>query len=421
MENLNYLLEISFYTILLFIIVLAIKKMFKDKMSPTLHFLIWFILIARFCIPFTIDSSLRLIVIPEKTVGAFQAQAGGHIQLDPSFSWTDIFFIVWLCGILLLSIRMLVNISGMNREIKRHGNEPSSHIREMLSLCRKELGIKEEIKAFMLPNLTTPALTVGLRPKIILPADIHNCLSNEQLMLVIKHEIMHYKRRDHLIVLLLRILEIIYWFNPVIWLMSRYFSRDMESACDSMVVSDLDNHQKKKYALSLLQLSTRERVLNLMLGLVFGSNEKIIEKRIRRVFHKCQRDRGMMIAAGVMAVVLIIGCFTTIFMPVIKTENAIEDQTANAANITIKEELLNNIQAYHLDNGYSAAYETSKIDAIGLGIDISNTDETGRAITTPVYSDPNEKVTAYYADSNTTTEMESILDDTKNSVHVITS
>ena len=63
MEILNQLFEISVYSVILFLAVMAIKKAFKNKMSPALHFMIWFILIARLCIPVTIDSGLRLFII----------------------------------------------------------------------------------------------------------------------------------------------------------------------------------------------------------------------------------------------------------------------------------------------------------------------------------------------------------------------
>lgn len=336
MENLNRLLEISVYTVLLFLIVTAMKKIFGDKMSPTLHFVIWFILIARLCIPFTIDSGVRLIVIPENTISTFQASAGaaGSGQGNSPFIWTDCFFIVWLAGMVLLSIRMLARVTSMNRGIKRHGLQPSSRTQELLDLCRTELGIKKNIKLFLLPNITTPALTVGFRPRIVLPTDIRDCLSEEQLMLAMKHELMHYKRRDHIFVLLLRVLEVVYWFNPVVWLMSRHFGLDMESACDSMVVKNLDNQQRRSYALSLVQLSSQGRMLKFVLGLVFGNNNRIIEKRIRGVFLKSRRKRSVIAAAGAIAVVLLIGCFTTIFQPVIKNQIADESPTVTAVYIT---------------------------------------------------------------------------------------
>lgn len=221
----------------------------------------------------------------------------------------------------------------MNRQIKRQGTQPSPHTQELLNLCRIELGINKNIKLYLLPSVTTPAITIGFLPKLVLPTNIDECLSEEQLVFAIKHELMHYKRRDHLIVLLLHIIKVIYWFNPVVWLMGRHISLDMESACDSMVVRDLDNQQRRSYALLLVQLSSQGTMLESVLGLVLGNNEKIVEKRIHGVFLKYLRKRGVIVAGGVITVILFIGCFTNIFQPVIKTEIA-DNQVAGSAYIT---------------------------------------------------------------------------------------
>lgn len=383
--NLNRLLEISAYTILMFVIVIAIKKIFNKRMSPTLHYAIWFMLIARLCIPFTIESGIRLIVIPEETIRTFQT-SGGQLKWGSSLGWTDYFFIVWLSGILLLSIRMLVKMTRINREIKKHSTQPSSRTLELLNMCRKELCISREIKLYLLPSVTTPALTVGIIPKIVLPTDIHDCLSEKQLELAIKHELMHYKRRDHLIVILLRVIEVIYWFNPIVWMMGRHIILDMESACDSMVVKNLSNQQKKLYALCLVHLSSHGRRLQSILGLVFGNNQKVVEKRIRRVFLKNQRKRSMIVAAGILAAILFIGCFTTIFLPVIKTEIKEINQAVNATPVRSAqgeaESLDNNIINAVINNGSTVFItDSDKTDSVtfeytAIGIGSTDTNET---------------------------------------------
>ncbi|MDD2502250.1 MAG: M56 family metallopeptidase [Clostridia bacterium] len=68
MKILNILLEISIYSLVLFCAIMLLKHFFKDKMSPFLHFAIWGLLIARLLIPITFESSIQLIVLPDKTV-----------------------------------------------------------------------------------------------------------------------------------------------------------------------------------------------------------------------------------------------------------------------------------------------------------------------------------------------------------------
>lgn len=316
MDKLSYLLETSIYFTILFLIIIIIKNIFKDRISPTMHFMIWFIPIARLCIPFTIESDIRLIVIREKTVNSFQMY--DKISSNQPSAWKDDLLFIWLGGILVLSIRMLVNMVRMKKEIKIYGIEPLPYIEEILSLSCKELAIRRKIKTIMLPNVMTPALTIGLVPKVIIPTDICERINKNQLELVIKHELMHYKRRDYMIVLLLRIIEIVYWFNPVVWLMCWQFSQDIEVACDSMVVRNLDKQQKKNYALSFVQLASQKRRSLPVLNLIFDKDEKIVEKRIRRIFINCKRRPSVIIAIATMVTTMFIGGFTTILQPLIQ-------------------------------------------------------------------------------------------------------
>ncbi len=329
MEMINFLLEISVYSVLLFVIILLIKHVLREKMSPTLHFILWFIPVARLCIPFTINSSIRPFVIQKEGTGALQGYE--HIQKSTQLNTADYIVVLWLSGIIILSIRMIINMIKMRKMVKRNGVQPSSDMEEILSRSSEELGIKRKIKIIMLPFITTPALTIEPKPKLVLPTDIQKHLNEKQLELVIKHELTHYKRRDHRMVMLLRVLEIVYWFNPLVWVMGRYISHDMEAACDSMVVKNLDNQLRKHYALSLVQLSSKERMIGFVLGLVFGNNEKEVENRVRKVFQKSPRKPGAMIGVSIITVVLIAGSFTTILQPVVKSDRINNNQVNELA------------------------------------------------------------------------------------------
>lgn len=54
MKLLNTLFEITIYSAVLFAAVTGFKLAFKNKLSPALHFTLWFLVIARLCIPVTI-------------------------------------------------------------------------------------------------------------------------------------------------------------------------------------------------------------------------------------------------------------------------------------------------------------------------------------------------------------------------------
>jgi len=47
----------------------------------------------------------------------------------------------------------------------------------------------------------------------------------------------------------------IHWFDPLAWVFLRYFFTDMELACDSGVLKNLNDNDKKTYAEALLSCS----------------------------------------------------------------------------------------------------------------------------------------------------------------------
>ena len=361
-EILNRLLEISIYSAVLFFAIIALKKALKKRMSPALHFMIWFILVARLCLPVTIDSGIKLIVIPDQTPvqlsgmqdtaltqdslysipsgmegSTYTANNAPYTQQtntadDASFSatervsrnifpqivsmkWTDIIIAVWIFGILVRMVLIALSAAKMNRVIAKRGLRPPSRMKEALKECKAELGIKKDISLFILPNITTPALTIGFKPKIIIPDCMAKTMSDEEITFAVKHELMHYKRKDHLTSIILRILEAIYWFNPIIWLMNKCVIADMETACDSMVVKTLDKRGRKQYVLTLLYMFSQKKSAQFLLGMALGSSGKIVEKRIRGVYMKNKSGRSVKVIAAVLSAVLFICCFTTACQP----------------------------------------------------------------------------------------------------------
>ncbi len=358
MDILSRLLEISAYSAILFLAVMALKKAFHHKMSPALHFLIWFLLIARLCVPITIDSSIKLITLPAQSAdtaaatpeapfpkipaaltsikpqlvantqtssqphqkaAAMQPQAQSNAktvsQSAKKGTWADWLLAVWLIGLFISVVWLVFTLKRMNRMIKHLGTEPTLRIREIMARCGSELGICKNIPVWFVPKLSTPALTVGFRPKLILPADITETLNERQLEFAIKHELMHYKRGDHLTGLLLRLLLAVYWFNPVVWLLGKFMVDDMETACDSMVLRKLDQQQRKQYVLTLLDMFSSKKAPQYLLGMALSHTEKIAEKRIRGAFMNSKSKRSTKLMAGVLAVILFVGCFTTACQP----------------------------------------------------------------------------------------------------------
>jgi bla regulator protein blaR1 len=74
------------------------------------------------------------------------------------------------------------------------------------------------------------------RPKIILPAEL-NRLSDAELEMMIRHEWTHLKRSDPGALFVQRLVEVFYWFHPMVWLGTLQVAKYREFVCDDAVVT----------------------------------------------------------------------------------------------------------------------------------------------------------------------------------------
>lgn len=126
------------------------------------------------------------------------------------------------------------------------------------------------------------------RPTIVVPADFPWDREPEAT-LVLRHELVHIRRFDPLLKALVAVATCVWWFDPLVWLMRRAFSQDMELSCDELVVARLPSRKRTVYARVLLAASacvapTCPRVpLAVGTGLLASSLELRIRAALRGV------------------------------------------------------------------------------------------------------------------------------------------
>ncbi len=85
-------------------------------------------------------------------------------------------------------------------------------------------------------RLASPVLVGIFRPIILLPPAALSGWSVEQMEMVLLHELAHVRRWDNLVHLIQRIVEALLFYQPAIWLISRWVRQDREHCCDQVVV-----------------------------------------------------------------------------------------------------------------------------------------------------------------------------------------
>ena len=118
--------------------------------------------------------------------------------------------------------------------------------------------------------VTTP-LSIGLynrTTRIVLPMRAY---TQEELSLILRHEIIHISRGDPASKFFLTFCTAMCWFNPLMWAAMRKSADDFELSCDESVLLDEPQPVRRQYAELLLQTAGDERGFTTCLSATAGA------------------------------------------------------------------------------------------------------------------------------------------------------
>lgn len=115
-----------------------------------------------------------------------------------------------------------------------------------------------ELPVRLVDDLNSPALFGALRPVLLLPLDFLQRYSPEQQRLILAHEAVHLQRHDNLLNLLVSVMRLLFWWNPLLHLAWRRYRLDQELSCDAQALAHSAGGQQL-YARALLQTLSESR------------------------------------------------------------------------------------------------------------------------------------------------------------------
>src|SRR5699024_8404254 len=244
MDNIILRLLISTVVVSLLILsILLVKKIFSKHLSIKIHYKVWYFLFVPcigFLFPwktFHLGEYLSNVinnnpfwknkdVIPRSEgTGYASGESNTNLLHDLTVSvdktsldtFYNVFFIVWLIGIIFLTGMIMYSLYQINRLKKASTTIKNKQINEMLARCIKDVGVKRKITLRESSLLNSP-ITLGLfRPFIIIPKETRQTFTTNDLKYVFLHELSHQKNKDILVNYAMWFLKTIYWFNPLVW------------------------------------------------------------------------------------------------------------------------------------------------------------------------------------------------------------
>lgn len=295
-------------------LLLLVKWLLEDKLSPRWQYGIWSVLVLRILLPVNTASyvlpgiPLRLETwkaLAEKGLDSAYTQVYRPVGLRHVFpvfgtapqSVTDWLFVIYGAGVAISLAWYLA--SYMCLRLRLRGGKPASAALEekIDQVCRRYSLMP--CRAVEVPELDSAFVCGVFRPILAVPAD------RELDEKVILHELLHKRYLDSLQSFFWCFLRCLHWCNPLMHLVFRRIGDDMEALCDQRVLERLEGEDRRAYGKILLDMANT-RYARAPGTTSISNGGKQISRRIQAIVRFKKYPRGMALVS--VCLVIVLGC-----------------------------------------------------------------------------------------------------------------
>jgi beta-lactamase regulating signal transducer with metallopeptidase domain len=195
---------------------------------------------------------------PKVITATAEPSKEGASRLKQAFSGAaNILPFLWLTGALALAIYVGANNFILLRIVRRERPLTEQKILDLVEDCKAQMRVRTILGLVATDKVKSPALFGFIRPRLLLPAEMIENISREELRYVFLHELAHLKRHDIYIGWLTSILQVLHWFNPFVWMAFYRIRADRELACDALVLARTQADESKNYGRTIVSLIER--------------------------------------------------------------------------------------------------------------------------------------------------------------------
>ena len=268
-------LEISWQAGLIALAVIAVRPLLRRAPRRAVCML-WLLVALRLLLParLTVESPVSLQQPESPPIQAYQElrqQEKVYVSAPPEqrpemagpaaaqgFALLDQLPAIWLTGVGCMALYMALSLLRMRWRLRA-----APRIQDNVYRCT---------------DWSTPFVLGVLAPRIYVPETV----SEQDFPQVLAHERCHIRRWDHVWKPLAFLLLAVNWFNPVLWAAYVLLGRDMERACDEMVLKNADAAQRAAYSRALVACAAQPKMAAVC-PLAFG--EVAVKERVKNVLN----------------------------------------------------------------------------------------------------------------------------------------
>ncbi len=231
-------------------------------------------------------------------------------------SYKDILLYTWLIGMIILFLLKIIPYIKFKSAILKSSLEVQDiEILEIFNRCKDELNIGKNINLRNCQCIGSPMLIGIFNPTVLIP----NTNEDEKTFkMIFLHELNHYKRKDILVKAFSFIVNVIHWFNPIVYILLKNMDIYCECSIDEKVVNEMEIEDRKYYGETILKLIDNSNDRRYALTTAMSSNGMELKSRLENMlFFKKNSKKRLIIS--LFAIVVIISSGFTIACTVMST------------------------------------------------------------------------------------------------------
>jgi len=222
-----------------------------------------------------------------------------------SIPWSTILVAVWLSGAIIVLACHVIRHRRFIRTVWRWGEDvKDNRTLAIWKSVRKEMRITDQIGLQRSELTGSPLLTGISYPRIMLPT---TDIPDDEMALILKHELVHYKRKDLWYKGLVLLAVAIHWFNPMVYIIAKTISLQCERSCDDEVIKYKDADSRYEYSAAIIH-SIRYAESTTALSTNFFGGKKEMKNRISSIMDMKRKRRGTMLICAVLLITLVVAC-----------------------------------------------------------------------------------------------------------------
>jgi len=216
----------------------------------------------------------------------------------------------WGLGVVFMLLRFARHWLWSHRLRTRMVADPDGQWLQVFEELKQELGLSKAISLLKSGLAETPMVVGWFAPMVLVPASAFTSLSPEQMRMILAHELTHIRRYDHWVNQFQGVVEIILFFHPAMWWISRQVRIEREYCCDDASLRGTPDPKALAEALTQLELhriSSPPNALAANGGSLMDRITRILGNRVNQIKKPKEQKMKFKTLGTLIAAVLLIG------------------------------------------------------------------------------------------------------------------